>query len=176
MTFNPVFFSVVRPPPSPQQLAESFAEEGGKFFKERKFEDALGSYVTASEILLTLYGELHPEVARSLYFIGKTRFELREFDRALECFTKALQSLQGIHGADLAVVAKSLRGRGQTLLTLGRPKEALADLRVALDLFIQLYNCDHREVKETQRVIFRINVLAVTFIFYTYCKALFPDG
>lgn len=93
---------------------------------------------TATNIGTQLAGQ--PEVAAELHGILAHTYEaIDEYDLAHAEAERQLQLVRARHSGDDPVLADALMNRGSSLESLGRSKEALVDLRQALEIRQRLY-------------------------------------
>jgi tetratricopeptide (TPR) repeat protein len=79
---------------------------------------ALMSYQHALQIRLKLFGERHPDTARSYYCIGITQHEMEDYKLALELHQHALQIRLKLFGKSHPDTAQSYYSNAVTLCAM----------------------------------------------------------
>lgn len=93
---------------------------------------------TAKNIHTELAGQ--PEVAAELHgILAQTYESIDEYDLAFEQAKRQLELVRAHHRGDDPVLAEALLNYGSTLESLGRSKEAVLELRLALEMRQRLY-------------------------------------
>ncbi|HEU0029609.1 MAG TPA: serine/threonine-protein kinase [Kofleriaceae bacterium] len=114
-----------------RRLAESEVDLPDDQADAAKIDD---HFRTAAEILDAAYGKPHPDTADTLLRHAMYAARRGEHARALALYQRSLAMRAAIGGADDPALFKAVHGVGAELIELGRPREAIGELRRALAL------------------------------------------
>lgn len=121
--------------PASYRLARNEVDLAGLLLDMRRFDEAESLYARALERLLAMNGDAHPAVAVIANNQGDLYFRKRDYARALERYREALaiKDRAGLPANGLSR-GYTVMNIGETLVQLGRPEEAVAPLRQALEI------------------------------------------
>ncbi len=90
-----------------------------------------------------LYGDVHPETARSYTQLGDVTMRLTRFEEALGYYKKADDAAQRVYGPEHSIVQITAHNLGGVLRELHRPAEAETSYRRAVRIATTAYGPDH---------------------------------
>lgn len=106
----------------------------------------------------SIYSGNHPDILKSLRFVGRVYRALGEGQKGLEYSNSALKMSQELYKGNHPEVASSLREVGTVLSHLGETKYSLINLKAALKMYQELYKGNHLEIVEV------LNALGITYM------------
>lgn len=116
------------------------------FARSGEYLKAIGLWTQSLQILVSIYGEFHSEVALIMNNMGITYGKLNLNEESMQMLQESLFIRKELYGPYHLDVAATLHNIGNLLLSMGRFKESLNAYLETIDIRIRLLGRDHKEV------------------------------
>ena len=118
-------------------------------YKMKNYKSVMQSYQKALTISLNLYGEEHPDTARSYHNIGEKQCEMKEYVSALQSHQQALNIRLKLHGDEHPDTARSYYSIGITQYEMKEYVSALQSHQQALNIRLKLHGDEHPDTSDS---------------------------
>jgi tetratricopeptide (TPR) repeat protein/predicted Ser/Thr protein kinase len=114
------------------QVGETYYELGNVYFDQASYDRALDSYQRCAEIEQRSLGADHPKMAANVYALANVYGATGDHERAVTMLERAVTMLERVR-ADHPFLVSFRSTLGSNLVALGRPREAVETLQLALE-------------------------------------------
>lgn len=128
------------------KLAELSTTRGMLLVAANNIEDGLSDLDRARDVFLKRFGPDHLLTAKAIHNIAYAEFQKKNYAGATDMMTRALQVYEKVLDRNHPDLANALKFYGTILLASGRPKEAIAPLKSAVDGFAAAFGAAHYNV------------------------------
>ena len=126
--------------------AKSLNRQSLAFARSGEYLKAIGLWTQSLQILVSIYGEFHSEIALIMNNMGITYGKLNLNEESMQMLQESLFIRKELYGSNHLDVAATLHNIGNLLLSMGQFKESLSAYLETIDIRIHLLGNDHKEV------------------------------
>jgi tetratricopeptide (TPR) repeat protein len=128
------------------KLAELSTNRGMLLVAANNVEEGLADLDRAHAAFLKRYGPDHLLTAKATHNIAYAEFQKKNYADAVDTMKRALQVYEKVLDRNHPDLANALKFYGTILMAAGRPKEAIAPLKSAVDGFAGAFGAAHYNV------------------------------
>jgi len=134
---------------SPEEKIKEYIGYGDENYEEEAYNDALGNFEKALELQLTLYGELHEDVAGTYVKVADCYYWLDQKDQAIPNYAAALDIRMKLFGEENEEVAELFWNIGQCYFLIDQYMDGVQSHEMELEIRIKLNGPESLEVAKT---------------------------
>jgi len=141
-------------------IAHALNNQGGLFQEQDEFEKAKECYTEALMMYREIFqtdGEAHPFLARACNNLGSLYDDMEKFSEAKQYYEEALSILSEVYHDGHPQIAITLCNLASMFSSQGLKDEARPLYEVALSIYRKTYGDDHVTVKDTMKLIERMD-------------------
>ena len=135
----------------PVPYIEAFAGLASVDSSAGRLADALDEDRKVLQLRRQLYGDVHPEIARSYTQLGGVTMSLGRLDESLDYYRKADDTAQRVYGPDHSIIQITAHNLGGVLRELHRSAEAEVEYRRAIRIATAAFGPDHPQTAKSEQ-------------------------
>ncbi len=147
--------------------ADELEQQGITYAQAQQFDQALPLFEQALQLRQTTLGPSHPQVADSLYNLGKLTYYLGQYQQSVDYYQQALQIRETVTPPNEAGLVNTLVGLGISYGDLGDYPQAIQVIQRAYDIQIRALPANHPDL-----VLSLVNLGAMETIQGNYAAAI----